>query len=132
MRSSTKNIVDQLQEEILRWEGHKPIVATQKKTINLGEIENSFPMAQFPIGTVQEFVCGNIEQAVASSAFIGGLLGGLMQKGGVCLWIGSSPVFSHGLTAFGINPDRIVFVYLKKSKDILWTIEEALKCSGLV
>ena len=35
------------------------------------------------------------------------------------------------LTNFGIEPDRVVFVELSRPKDMLWVMEEALKCEGL-
>jgi protein ImuA len=35
------------------------------------------------------------------------------------------------LKTFGIDPDQIIFINLKSEKEILWTIEESLKCGGL-
>jgi protein ImuA len=40
-------------------------------------------------------------------------------------------VFPPGLAAFGIEPDRVIFVDLKRDRDVLWVAEEALKCEGL-
>lgn len=39
--------------------------------------------------------------------------------------------FSPALKAFGVEPDRIIFIDLKREKDVLWAMEEALKCEGL-
>ena len=58
------------------------------------------------------------------------------------LWIGDSGVPGSGMGArrrvfpmalknFGIEPDRVVFVELSRPKDMLWVMEEALKCEGL-
>ena len=58
--------------------------------------------------------------------------GGGARDGGVCIWIRSSGrLFPPALTAFGIEADRIIFIDLKREKDILWCMEEALKCEGL-
>jgi protein ImuA len=55
-----------------------------------------------------------------------------MKKGGAAVWIGSSRnLFPPALKMFGIEPDRILFIDLQKEKDILWSLEEALKCEGL-
>ena len=55
-----------------------------------------------------------------------------MRKGGVAIWITSSQmIFPPALKAFGIEPDKIIFIHLKKEKEILWAMEEALKCGGL-
>jgi protein ImuA len=55
-----------------------------------------------------------------------------MRSGGVVLWISSArTIFPPALKSFGIEPDRIVFVDLQKQKDVMWVMEEALKCEGL-
>src|SRR4030095_9938777 len=56
----------------------------------------------------------------------------LMQLGGVCIWISSArTLFPPALKTFGIEPDQVIFIDLKKEKDVLWTMEEALKCNRL-
>ena len=40
-------------------------------------------------------------------------------------------IFPPALKFFGIAPDKIIFIDLQKEKDILWAMEEALKCDGL-
>lgn len=32
---------------------------------------------------------------------------------------------------FGIDPDPIIFIDFRREKDILWTMEEGLKCTSL-
>jgi protein ImuA len=55
-----------------------------------------------------------------------------MQQGGVCIWISTSrSLIPPALKSYGVDPDRIVFIDLKREQDILWTMEEALKCSSL-
>src|SRR5690606_11367407 len=80
-----------------------------------------------------EFIVGCREDAAASCGFIGGLLAHLMAKGGACLWIGTATVlYPTAVRAFGVNqPDRILFVRMNREKDVLWALEEALKCSGI-
>jgi protein ImuA len=43
----------------------------------------------------------------------------------------SRKLFPPALKAFGVEPDKIIFVDLKQEKDVLWAMEEALKCEGL-
>ena len=55
-----------------------------------------------------------------------------MQNHGACIWISSSrTIFPPALKVFGIEPDRIIFADALKEKDVLWVMEEALKCNGL-
>lgn len=124
-------LIADLQQQILQWQGFKRI---EKKDygVGLGELEKAFPGHVFPVGTLHEFMSKNKEEEAASSGFIGGLLSFLMQKGGVGLWINSSDqLFAPSIKLFGIDPDRIIFVQMKKQKDILWALEEALKCEGV-
>lgn len=128
---SKRAIINQLQTDILRWQGFVP-----PKTINdhigLGPIEEAFPNGIFPLGNVHEFVCTSTEQAAASSGFISGILATLMRQQGTCLWIGTSrALFPPALNTFGIAPHRMIFITVKRKRETLWAMEEALKCEGL-
>jgi protein ImuA len=126
------DIISQLRKDILQWEGYKPPSAGIKSLIGLGPVESAFPNGVFPLGTIHELVCGNTEQATASGGFVSGLLSVLMKNGGACLWIGlSGNLFPSALKNFGVEPDKVIFIHLSKEKDLLWVMEEALKCEGL-
>ena len=132
MLSAKENIIAQLQKDILPLQGYKPPVHTGAVEIELGPVKEAFPNKIFPLGVVHEFICPAAEDAVASGGFIAGILSSLMKSGGTCLWISSSrTIFPPALQSFGIEPDKIIFIYLQKEKEILWTMEEALKCDGL-
>ncbi|EHQ24477.1 ImuA family protein [Mucilaginibacter paludis] len=127
-----KDIISKLRQQILQQEGYRSPAEDTKEMIGLGPIEAAFPNGIFPLGTMHELVCSNTEQAAASGGFITGLLSVLMQKGGACLWVSlSDNLFPSALKAFGIEPHRIIFIKLAKDKDVLWVMEEALKCPGL-
>ena len=113
-------------------QGVKPAVTGGADTFGLGQIETAFPGGVFPIGAVHEFVCQAPEHGAASAGFITGILSKLMSRGGgACLWISRSrTVFPPALKAFGVEPDRIIFASLPREMDVLWAMEEALKCSG--
>ncbi len=132
MPDTRKNIINQLQKDILQWEGYRSPPAGTKELVGLGPVEAAFPNGVFPLGTVHEMVCGSTEQAASCGGFVTGLLSVLMQSGGACLWIGlSGNLFPMALKAFGVEPDRVIFINLLKDKDVLWVMEEALKCHGL-
>ena len=121
-----------MQKNILQWEGYRPPPDGTRNLLGLGPVEAAFPNGSFPLGAVHELVCGNTEQATASGGFVTGLLSVLMQNGGVCVWIGlSGNLFPSALKAFGVDPDKVIFIHLLKDKDVLWAMEESLKCAGL-
>lgn len=132
MPDTKKNIISKLQRDILLWEGFKPPQSDNADTFGLGPVEAAFPNGVFPVGTLHELICPTPEQAAATSGFVAGLLGKLMKQRGTCLWIGSSrKLFPSSLSMFNVEPDRMVFIDLKREKDVLWAAEEALKCEGL-
>jgi len=132
MSSLKANIIVQLQKEILHLQGTRSTSNSTVLDLGLETIKNAFPNAQFPLGVVHEFICEGTEDVSASCGFISGILSSLMRCGGACLWISSSQtVFPPSLKSFGIDPHKIIFISLRKEKEILWAIEEALKCDGL-
>ena len=132
MPDTKQDIISKLRKNILHWEGFRAPMAGNADTFGLGQIETAFPNGVFPTGTIHEMLCPEAEQTAATAGFIGGLLAVLMKKGGACLWISTSgKLFPTSLMTFNVEPDRVIFVNLQKEKDVLWVMEEALKCEGL-
>ena len=101
----------------------------------LGPLRHAFPNSSFPTGAVHEFITESKETSAATSGFVAGLLTSLIKNNGphgTTLWISSSrKLFPPALKNFGIQPDHFVFVDLKNEKDVLWAMDEALKCDAL-
>ena len=131
--ASTKSaIIERLQREIISMQGFKKNAEGEAIDTGLGPIEHAFPGRSFPLGAVHEFTSHAFEHVAATNAFIAGIIGRLMEKGGSCLWISTKrTVFPPALKLFGIDPERIIFADPTKPKEALWTIEEALKCHAL-
>jgi protein ImuA len=125
------DIISALQSDILRLQGYKS-VNSPAVDLGLGSIAEAFPNGTFPLGAVHEFISGMKEDMAATSGFIAGLLASLMGSNGISLWISASrTVFPPALKSFGIHPERFIFIDLKKEKDVLWVMDEALKCGAL-
>jgi protein ImuA len=132
MISTPSDILSRLKMDILPLEGLRPPPIGASIDLGLGAINDAFPHKTFPIGAIHEFVNYGFPSAAATAGFISGLLSGLMKGGGAVLWISASRfVFPPALKTFGIEPDRIIFIDRLNERDILWTMEEALKCKGL-
>jgi protein ImuA len=132
MSDTKKDTISRLRKDILLWEGFKPAAPNHEDRVGLGPIEAAFPNGVFPTGAIHEMMCPTPELAAATCGFMAGLLSSLMQQGGVCLWIGvSRKLFPPSLMAFDVAPDQMIFVDLQREKDVLWVMEEALKCVGL-
>ncbi len=126
------NIIAQLQKEILPLQGYKHMAGSSGFDAGLLLIKHAFPNASFPLGAMHEFFCYGTEDVSATSGFISGILSAIMHEGGVSIWISSSRlIFPHALKMFGIEPDKIIFITLKKEKEVLWALEESLRCVGV-
>ncbi|MET7253823.1 ImuA family protein [Dyadobacter fermentans] len=123
---------NRLQEDILALQGFRAPAGARKVDFRLGVMDASFPHHTFPTGAVHEFISSDAESAAATTGFMAALLGKLMGEYGICLWIGIRPiVFAAALKAFGVEPHRVIFIDLSKEKDVIWAVEEALKCESL-
>lgn len=131
LSSPRSEIIQKLQDKILHLQGFRQ-TNNSPVDVALSPIKDALPNGVFPLGAVHEFLCGDKEEHSATSGFISGLLGKLMERGGITLWASSNrTLFPPALRSFGIQPDRFVFVDLKKERDVLWVMDEAMKCDAL-
>jgi len=132
MNTSKAVIIDQLRKDLLPLQGFKTTLQDALPDTGLGPIKYAFPNAVFPLGAVHEFFYASPEDAAATAGFVAGVLSSLMRSRGAVIWISATrSIFPPALKSFGIAPDKIIFVELKKEKEILWAMEESLKCNGL-
>jgi len=130
--NATKELIDKLREDILLWQGFKPPGAGAAVAIGLGAIESAFPNGVFPKKAIHEFITLAPEHCAATDGFIGGLLSVLMENEAACVWVSTSrKLFPSSLRMFNVDPERVIFMDVSSEKDVLWILEEALKCQGL-
>lgn len=126
------DIFARLQKEILLLEGFKPASNDFTNWAGLEQLRSAFPNSTFPTGAIHEFICEGVETVAASTGFISGILSTVLKQQGVTIWISSSGnIFPPALKQFGIAPEKIIFIQLKKQKDKLFVMEEALKCDSI-
>ena len=124
-------IIAKLQRDLLPLQGFKTITNSDLRLPGLGAINSAFPHACFPLGAVHEFICSGEQDNAATSGFIAGILGALIRQGAPAIWIGGSSLFPNALFSYGIPAERIIIMDQPKPKEMLWAMEEALKCEGL-
>lgn len=131
MSLAQTDIINTLRSDILRMQGMNvgQAVATD---LGLGFLSSAFPGGRFPTGAVHEFLSADAESTASTSGFVSGLLSSLLGDKGTAMWISTSrTIFPPALRSYGIQPDRMVFVDLRKEKDVMWVMDEALKCGAL-
>jgi len=132
MPSTKHDIIRQLEKEILPLQGYKPPTPGGQFSLGMRPVEEAFPNGVFPTGAMHEFLAANQEEAAARSGFTAAVVGKLMQDCGVCVWIGRKmEVFPPALAQYGIGPERVIFITPSSEAQVIWAMEEALKCEGL-
>jgi protein ImuA len=63
LHETKREVISQLQKDILQWEGYNPPPAGTHELVGLGPVEAAFPNGVFPLGAVHEMVCSSTEQA---------------------------------------------------------------------
>ncbi len=126
------NIIEKLQKDILRLQGFKTAANIVKTGFGLGIINYAFPNHCFPVGAIHEFICSGNEKKAAADGFITCLVSAVLKNNSPIIWIGfSQKIFPPALMMFGISPDKIIFINVKNRKEVLWVMEESLKCEGI-
>ena len=103
----------------------------EKRVLPLGlaEIDQTLPAGGLACGEVHE-VSGS-----AVGGFAAWLAGRLVRHaGGAVLWCvkpgSTSQLYGPGLAAFGLDVGRLVIVHSRRRADMLWAMEESLRCSS--
>lgn len=129
MDLAKKDIIQKLQREILPLEGLKVLPSDVRVNLGFPSIEAAFPNGIFPVGCMHELVTDTVEDGGSGYGFLTFLLAKFMKQGSPALWVSrGQTVFPGALKAMGIDPQNIVFINLQKEKDILFCVQEALKC----
>lgn len=132
MSGTKSTIIARLEKEILPLQSFKNTCQSPVLDMAPGPIKAAFHQNSFPTGAIHEFIMQRPEDAAATFGFVGTLLAALMKTGRQAVWIGRDlAIFPPSLRNLGVSADKIIFLELKKEKEILWAAEEALKCEGL-
>jgi protein ImuA len=130
--NAKSNIIARLQKDILSLQGFKSTSVDMPIDPGFGLINEAFPNKIFPLAAIHEFLNTDAAQSAASNAFICCIISSLMQKGAATIWVSASrSLFPGALKAFDVSPEHVVFIDVQTQKEVLWVVEEALKCEGL-
>ncbi|RYY31311.1 MAG: Error-prone repair protein ImuA [Chitinophagaceae bacterium] len=125
------DILNRLRQEILPLQGFRHTKLPRESIPGFQSIESAFPGNCFPTGAIHDFICTDPSGAASTTGFISGLLSALMNKHQSAVWITSSQqLYPPALAHFGIDTERLIVIHAKE-KEVLWIMEEALKCEGL-
>ncbi|HEY1720995.1 MAG TPA: hypothetical protein VGG27_07100 [Magnetospirillaceae bacterium] len=97
--------------------------------LSIGEPDAALPWGGLPLARLHQIALSD----GAGLGFAAGLLG-ILGRGRPVLWCkrrGSAMPFLPGLAPFGLTPDRVITVETERAIEILWAMEEGLRCPSL-
>jgi protein ImuA len=98
--------------------------------LGLAAIDTTLPWRGLPCGVLHEVSGAAMDGA--ATGFCTMLLARLAADRRSVLWVcPGDDLYGPGLAAFGLPLDRLILVRTRKQAEILWTIEEALRCRSL-
>lgn len=110
-------------------------------TFGAGDIDEHLPWGGLPRGVLHEVIG---EDPGAATGFCTALIGRLAAadratgQDGPVLWcegrraLDAGEVYGPGLAGFGLAPERIILVRARRDAEVLWAMEEGLRCRALV
>ncbi len=131
MLPSRADIIQKLKIEINTLNGFKQLRNSRIPNNVLGPVNKAFPYEIFPLGCLHEIRCQDALDRPAAIGFLSVVLSSFIHNG-VIVWISQKEhIFPPALRKFSLDPSNIIFTHPNKSRDLLWTMEEALKCQGI-
>ena len=104
--------------------------ASSVATLDAPTIDAALPWRGLPCGVVHEIEGAALDGA--ATGFCSVLLARLAADGRSVLWVcPQDDLYGPGLVRFGLRPERLILVRAHRPAEILWVIEEALRCRGL-
>lgn len=132
MQTNQRKQIDALRKEILGLQGQSLGQSHEQPDVALGALLKHMPGCTFPTGSVHEFLSPTLAASAATTGFIAALLGILLKDSQACIWVSQHrQVFPPALKRFGINPDQVIFIDAIGEKEVLWVIEESLRCKSV-
>lgn len=112
--------------------------AARRLRFGVPAIDNGLPWGGLALGGVHEII--EAEDSAGGGAALGfcaALLARLSAAGGAVLWCqrgssaGRGELYAPGLAGFGLDPSRLILVRARNDDDLLWAMQEGLRCGRL-
>jgi protein ImuA len=140
--TSKAAVLAELRGCIRRMEGIGGADGTRLLPLGVREVDQALPDGGLPLGCLHEVVGENDPFNSVATGFSAAILariaerqGALSQGGasqGQIVWITrGDDLYAPGIAAYGLKPERLIVVRARRDADILWAMEEALRCRTL-
>ena len=143
--ASKAAVLAELRGRIRRMEGIGGADGTRFLPLGVPDVDGVLPDGGLPLGCLHEVVGENDPFNSVATGFSAAILARISGRrtghggsghegsgGGQVVWITrDDDLYAPGIAAYGLKPERLIVVSARRDSDILWAMEECLRCRPL-
>ena len=125
-------VLAELRGRIRRMEGIGGADGSRFLPLGVPAVDQALPDGGFPLGCLHEVVGENDPFNSVATGFSAAILARIAERQGQVIWITrGDDLYAPGIAAYGLKPERLIVVRARRDADILWAMEESLRCRTL-
>ena len=135
--ASKAAVLAELRGRIRRMEGIGGADGSRFLPLGVPAVDQALPDGGLPLGCLHEVVGENDPFNSVATGFSAAILARISEQHeashqGRMIWITrGDDLYAPGIAAYGLKPERLIVVRARRDADILWAMEEALRCRTL-
>jgi protein ImuA len=105
---------------------------TRLLPLGVPAVDQALPDGGLPLGCLHEVIGENDPFNSVATGFSAAILARIAERQGEIIWITrGDDLYAPGIAAYGLKPERLIVVRARRDADILWAMEESLRCRTL-
>jgi protein ImuA len=130
--TSKAAVLAELRGRIRRMEGIGGADGSRFLPLGVPAVDQALPDGGLPLGCLHEVIGENDPFNSVATGFSAAILARIAERQGEIIWITrGDDLYAPGIAAYGLKPERLIVVRARRDADILWAMEEALRCRTL-
>jgi protein ImuA len=130
--TSKAAVLAELRGRIRRMEGIGGADGTRLLPLGVPVMDQALPDGGLPLGCLHEVIGENDPFNSVATGFSAAILARIAERQGQVIWITrGDDLYAPGIAAYGLKPERLIVVRARHDTDILWAMEESLRCRTL-
>jgi protein ImuA len=130
--TSKAAVLAELRGRIRRMEGIGGADGNRFLPLGIPAVDQALPDGGLPLGCLHEVIGENDPFNSVATGFSAAILARIAERQGEIIWITrGDDLYAPGIAAYGLKPERLIVVRARRDADILWAMEEALRCRTL-
>jgi protein ImuA len=130
--ASKAAVLAELRGRIRRMEGIGGADGSRLLPLGVPAVDQALPDGGLPLGCLHEVIGENDPFNSVATGFSAAILARIAERQGQVIWITrGDDLYAPGIAAYGLKPERLIVVRARRDADILWAMEESLRCRTL-